>query len=166
MSRAVVTALAVATGWGAAGCGVAGAQPRDYELRIGEVAPLEPGAVAALSVALVPGPGRTVSAEGPVRLTVTSDAGVTVLRRRLARRDAADPAAEAPRFDVKLRAVDPGPHQVTVAAEFWLCARRTCRPIRTTKAVTVAVQAPAIDAGVDAPIDAGPDAAPPRARRR
>ncbi|MBK9030675.1 MAG: hypothetical protein IPL61_04940 [Myxococcales bacterium] len=149
-----------------AACAPARADDPGFELRVVAPATIELGGAAAVSVALVPGPGRVVSTDGPVRIALDADAGLGLPRRRYLRADAADPAADAPRFDVKVRAQAAGAHALAIEARFWLCARQTCRPIVATRAVTITVATPPIDAGVDAPIDAGRDAAVDAGRRR
>lgn len=160
--------LAAACATALAACATAHADDPGFEVRIGAVDPLAPGDGAAISVALVPGPGRTISADGPVRVAADAPEGLALPRRRFLRRDAADPAADAPRFDVRVKARAPGDHTVALDVRFWLCRVKTCRPIAVRREVVVHVEAPPIDAGVDAPVDAAPpiDAGRPRPRGR
>lgn len=160
MRARAVAALALAL----AGCASAVADEPEVSLRTGGL-DLDVGEAGALSVTVVPGSGRTVSADGPLRLTVEAGDGLAVTRRRYARKDAADPQADAPRFDVKLKARAAGEHAVTLEARLWLCGPSMCKPVRLTRTVTVTVAAPPVDAGVDAPIDAGPVDAGARRRR-
>ena len=147
-----------------AACTSARADESGYEVRIASDLTIEQGASGAISVAIVPATGRTISADGPVRLAVTAPDGLGLPRRRYARKDAADPAADAPRFDVRVKAREPGDHTVALDVRFWLCGSRVCRPITVTRTITVHVPAPIpidaaipVDAAVDAgrPIDAG-----------
>jgi hypothetical protein len=149
------------------GCTAASADDPGYELRIAAPATIELGGVGAVSVTVAPSAGRTISAEAPLRLElIITDDGLGLPRRRLLRKDAADPAAEAPRFDVKVRARAAGEHALAIEARFWLCRRRTCRPVVARRMVTLTVPAPMIDAGIDAPTDAGVDAPLDAGRRR
>ena len=161
MTRAAAVALAAV-----AACSAVRADDATYEVRLAPEATVALGATGALSVTIVPSGSRTVSADGPVRIDVDAPEGLGLPRRRYARKDAADPAADAPRFDVKLKARAPGDYPVTLDLRFWLCGPRVCRPIATRRTVTVHVPAPAppVDAGV--PIDAPPpvDAGPRRRR--
>jgi hypothetical protein len=141
-----------------AACTAAHADDPGYELRVAPEITIELDGSAALSVAIVPASGRTVSAAGPVRVAVEAPDAIGVPRRRYARKDAADPAADAPRFDVKLRARAAGEHTVTLDVRFWLCGKRVCRPVSTSRALTVHVPAPA------PPIDAAPPPPPVDAR--
>lgn len=113
----------------------------DHDLRL----PAQDAAVAgehrALSLTIAPRPGHTISRDGPIaiELRTGADSGVQLPRHRYQRRDAADPHADAPRFDLHYRAQTPGRHLVTVDVRFWVCARRTCRPVRATREVTIEV---------------------------
>lgn len=150
-------------------CTAARADESGFELRVGSELTVEQGASGAISVAIVPAAGRTISADGPVRVAVTAPDGVGLPRRRYTRKDAADPAADAPRFDIRVKAREPGDHAVALDVRFWLCGSRVCRPITATRTVTVRVPSPVpIDAAipVDAAVDALPVDAGARGRRR
>lgn len=105
-------------------------------------ATLVPGQPGAASIALVPAPGVTIPPDAPLSLTATPPAGVRAPRPRLRRADAADPRAEAPRFDLPLAADAPGSYVVPVVARFWSCGRRSCWPTRATVEVPVSVAPP------------------------
>jgi len=119
--------------------------PREHELRTGAPVTLAPGTRAAASLTIVPAPGRRIDADAPlsIRLAVTPATGLKLPRRRYAVADAADPRAEAPRFDLALEGAAAGAYTLTVEARFWLCAARTCRAVRDTVEIPVAVAAPA-----------------------
>jgi hypothetical protein len=162
--RAAGAAAAVAVIGAAAWLAAAGpAATPAWEARVPERLELAPGVAGVLAVELVPGPGRTVSRDGPVRIDVGLPDGVTTPRPRLALADAVDPGAAAPTFAVKLTAAAVGRYDVVIDVRLWLCARQSCKPVRAKHAVTVEVRAPA-------PVDAAPapDAAPalPDARTR
>jgi hypothetical protein len=110
-----------------AACRAARADDPGFELRIVVPSEVAPGEAAAVSVTLAPAAGRTIAAEGPLRLALDADDALALPRRRYLRKDAADPAADAPRFDVKLRPKAAGDHRLTIDARFWLCAAKTCR---------------------------------------
>lgn len=154
---AAVSVAAVAAG--AAGAAGAGSRAGGaYAIRVAAPPPLAPGRRGAISFAIAPGPGRTISKDGPIaiRLSVSPAAGLDLPRRRYARADAADPRARAPRFDLAVKATSPGKYEVKILARFWVCARRSCRPITARRAVPVTVTAPPpADAGASAAADAG-----------
>lgn len=139
-------------------CAPAHAEDPAYEVRVAAEQTIELGTTGALSVALVPGPGRSISHDGPIRLsaTISAEDALGLPRRRFNRRDAADPAADAPRFDVRVKARAPGDHTVALDLRFWLCQRKTCQPVVLHRDVVVHVPAPVIDAGIDATVDAAP----------
>jgi hypothetical protein len=163
----VTRAVAIAAALAVTACTAARADESGYELRVATELTIEQGASSAISVAIVPAAGRTISPDGPVRLAVTAPDALGLPRRRYARKDAADPAADAPRFDVRVKAREPGEHAVALDIRFWLCGSRVCRPITATRTVTVHVPAPAppIDAAPPPPVDAGVDARPRGGRK-
>ena len=144
---------------GAAGCASAAADGPEVSVRVAGELTVGVGEAAALSVTVAPAAGRTVSMDGPLRLAVDADDGLVLPRRRYARKDAADPAADAPRFDVRLKGKAAGDHALRLDLRLWLCGPSLCRPVRLARTVTIHVLAPPpIDAGpVDAgvPVDAG-----------
>jgi hypothetical protein len=163
----VTRAVAIAAALAVTACTAARADESGFELRVATELTIEQGASSAISVAIVPAAGRTISPDGPVRLAVTAPDALGLPRRRYARKDAADPAADAPRFDVRVKAREPGDHAVALDIRFWLCGSRVCRPITATRTVTVHVPAPAppIDAAPPPPVDAGVDARPRGGRK-
>jgi hypothetical protein len=109
------------------------------ELRAPDEVAAVAGAPVVVSLTVVPPAGRTVSSDGPVLVELALPDGLSATRRRYARRDAADPAADAPRFELKLRAVTAGEHAVRVAVRAWLCGKKVCRPVRAERVVVVTV---------------------------
>ena len=143
----------VGAGLALAGCGRAAADEPEVTLRVASELTVGQGETTAVSVTVTPAAGRTVSADGPLRMAVASDDGLVLPRRRFGRKDAADAAADAPRFDVRVKGRIAGDHVLALDVRLWLCGPRLCRPVRLERAVTIHVEAPPIDAG---PIDAGP----------
>ena len=121
----------------------AAAAPPTVELRAPEAIDVAAGATGMVSLTVVPPSGRSISSDGPVVVELGAGDGVALPRRRYSRRDAADPAADAPRFDLRVRAVSAGEHPVAIAVRLWLCGTHTCRPVRAERTVTVRVAAPA-----------------------
>ena len=117
------------------------AAAEDYELRVAAPASVAPGEAATVSLTIAGTGGRTVSKDGPVRVQLASET-LTLPRRRYDRRDAADPAADAPRFDLRLTAPTAGAHELALDVRFWLCGTRACRPIRATRTIVVDAPAP------------------------
>jgi hypothetical protein len=130
----------------AASTGAAAAEaPREHELRVGGAVTLAPGAHGAASLSIVPAAGRRIDGDAPLslRLSVTPATGVTLPRRRYALADAADPRAEAPRFDLALEGATAGTYTLLVEARFWLCGARSCRAVRDRVEIPVVIEAAA-----------------------
>jgi hypothetical protein len=136
-----VRALAVACVTLAAAIAVAA--PPEHELRASGALTIVAGARGAASLSIVPAAGRRLDADAPLslRLSVAPATGLKLPRRRYALADAADPRAEAPRFDLALEGQSPGSYTLTVEARFWLCAARTCRAVRDQVQIPVTVAA-------------------------
>ena len=123
-----------------------------WEVRVPDKIEIAPGASGTVAVSLAVDRGLTVSRDADVILDVAPDQGLTVRKKRLGRRDAVDPEADAPRFAIPVRADAEGEHTVKLRVRFWLCGGKVCKPIDVRRTATVAVRAPAPappDAGVD-----------------
>jgi hypothetical protein len=121
------------------------ADDAQYELRAAD-ATVEVGAQASISLTIAPAAGKIVSHDGPLQLALSSDDGVALTRKRYARKDAADPAADAPRFDLKVKGAAAGDHAIEIDVRFWLCGPKVCRPIRAHRSLVVHVTAAAATA--------------------
>jgi hypothetical protein len=127
---------------------------RDHEIRLPVEDRAVTGAQRVLSLTIAPLPGYTISRDGPLLVDLSVDPrasqgdGLHLPRRRYQRGDAADARAEAPRFDLRYQAGAPGRHTLTVHLRFWVCARRTCRPVHASRDVMIEVTAPGPDASV------------------
>jgi hypothetical protein len=121
-----------------------------YELKATD-ANVTVGGLASISLTIAPAAGKTVSHDGPVKVELTPDDGLSVSRRRYARKDAADPAADAPRFDLKVKALAAGDHALEVDVHFWLCGPKVCGPVHAHRTVTVHVATPAAPDGAAPP---------------
>ncbi|MCX5746865.1 MAG: hypothetical protein NT062_30715, partial [Proteobacteria bacterium] len=116
-----------------------------WEVRIAERVEVAVGATGSLSLAIAVDRGLSVSKDAGVIVDLKTD--LTLKKKRLARPDAVDPEADAPRFVVPIVTTNNsdlvGDHAVAVRVRFWLCAARTCKPIDVTKhAVVVVTPAP------------------------
>ena len=109
------------------------------------------GASGAVLISIAVDRGLTVSRDADVILDVAPEQGVTVRKKRLGRRDAVDPEADAPRFSIPVRADTEGEHAVKLRLRFWVCGGKVCKPIdvRRTASVTATAAAPPHDAGTD-----------------
>ncbi len=114
----------------------------DYELRTSGAVTLGAGEGGTASLAIVPARGHRIHESAPVTvsLRVSPEGGLRLSRRRLSRQHAADPRAVAPRFVLPLRAETAGEYTLTARVRFWICARRTCRPVDDEARIPVRVE--------------------------
>lgn len=132
---AVALVLVILVFWASA------ARADGLDVRVPDEVAAAPGELATVSLTLAPGDGRTISTDGPIRISLASET-LTIPRSRLGRRHAADPDADAPRFELRMVAPTAGDHELTVAIRVWLCGPRTCRPVRETRTVKVRAALP------------------------
>lgn len=132
--------------------GAEGQRQPGWEVRVPEKIELASGASGTVAVSIAVDRGLTVSRDADVILDVVTDPGVAVRKKRLGRRDAVDPEADAPRFAIPVKADADGEHAVKLRVRFWLCGGKVCKPIDVRRTATIAVTAAAPapgDAGVD-----------------
>src|SRR5690606_37071454 len=113
-----------------------------WTLQVPERLELVAGAGGSLPIAIELERGQRVSRDAGVILDLAPDAAIGVKRRRLGRSDAVDPDADAPRFNVALRADTPGDFALRVRLRFWVCGTRVCRPVDARRNVAISVTAP------------------------
>lgn len=111
-------------------------------VEIPERVELVAGAGGALHVTIALDRGLTVSRDADVILDLAPDSAIAIKRRRLGRADAVDPAADAPRFAIALRADTPGDYRMRVHLRFWVCGSKVCKPVEARRNVAIAVAAP------------------------
>ncbi len=120
------------------------AKPADYDIQI-EMAPAAiVGERQTLSLEINPAPKRSISTDGPIKvsLSVAPATGLTVEKTILRRADAIAKEAEATagvHFAVGFIATKPGRYQLDFDIRFWLCGRRTCRPVREHRQVEIVI---------------------------
>jgi hypothetical protein len=82
---------------------------------------------STISLVVAPAPGMRLLDEGPLTLELTGESV-----RNLRRKDAVDPRAETPRFEVPL-----GKTETTLRAHLlaWVCKGERCRPVELTEEI-------------------------------
>jgi len=150
--RVVVTVLVVLL------AGAVGAEQaeRGYELKLEPGAvDTRPGGAGAVSVTIAPQPGYSIDRDGPLRIQVeiAGGDGVELPRTRYRRADAADARADAPRFDLRYKAIAVGSYELHIDAHFWVCRRYTCRDAHEVRTVPIRVSEPPES---EPPADAAP----------
>ncbi len=123
---------------------VAGAKPVGYEIRIDMAPAAIVGERHTLSLQINPAPKRSISTDGPLKvsLSVAPATGLTLEKTILRRADATPNeagAATGVHFAVGFTAIKPGRYQLDLDIRFWLCGRRTCRPVREHRQVEITI---------------------------
>ncbi len=95
------------------------------------------GGSGTLVLSIVPLQGTKVHPQAPLKIALAGTPGLKLTRDTLGRKDAADPKAEGPRFEVPFTAVAAGAQEARAKIEFYLCADDWCS--RQTRDVAVAI---------------------------
>ncbi len=84
--------------------------------------------------------GVHMNREFPLRIKVETSPGLRAERSEMRRTDAVDPAADNPRFEVPVSAVQRGAQQVTLQMRFAICSDTWCVPQQRTVSVPIEVR--------------------------
>jgi hypothetical protein len=103
----------------------------------GTTVALPAGGTGTLVLSIVPLEGTKVHPQAPLRIALSGTAGLKLTRDTLGRKDASDPKAAGPRFEVPFTAVTAGAQEARAKVEFYLCADDWCA--RQTRDVSVAI---------------------------
>ena len=91
----------------------------------GTTTALEAGGTGTFVVAIVPAEKIHVHPEAPLRIVLDAR-GLELSKRTLGHKDAVDPKAEGPRFEVPFIAPAAGVHEVSAKLEFFVCSDQWC----------------------------------------
>ncbi len=105
------------------------------------------GEMSEFYLGLVPSDGFTVSASGPLRVSLVApeDSGIVFKQSELRRKHASDAQSSAPRFPLLVEGTRVGTSTTHVSARFWLCKSRLCRPQSIEAQLVVQVAEPSQD---------------------
>ncbi len=78
-----------------------------------------------------------VHPQAPLRITVSAPSGLKLEKTQLGHKDAVDPKAEAPRFEVPFTAVAAGRQDAKANLDFFICSDAWC--VKQVKTVTISV---------------------------
>jgi hypothetical protein len=115
------------------------AAAESWEVRVPEHVQIPLGTAPPISIELAVDRGTSVSKDAAVIIDLALPKGASVKKARLARTDAVDPEADAPRFAVPVRGDALGTYSLEVRLRFWACAAKTCRPVDARRVVEVNV---------------------------
>jgi hypothetical protein len=95
------------------------------------------GGKGTLVVAIVPIEKTHVHPQAPLKITLRSE-GLQLEKTSLGHKDAVDPKAEGPRFQVPFVARKKGAQQVQANVDFFICSDKWC--VKQVKDVTIPVK--------------------------
>ncbi len=111
---------------------------KSYRLETeGTTRTLRAGGTGKLVVSVVPLDGTKVHPAAPLKVALSSTAGVKLSREALARADAVDPKSSGPRFEVPFTAVAAGAQEARARFDFYLCTDTWC--VRQVRDVSVSI---------------------------
>jgi hypothetical protein len=138
MSRALAAlALLAAAATGRA------AEPGDEAARSyrvtteGSTVAVKAGGSGRIVIAVEPLARVHVDPRAPLKVTLTATEGLRLEKEKLGQKDAVDPKAEMPRFEVPFLAREKGKQEARAKLDFFLCSDQWC--VKQTREVSVAV---------------------------
>jgi len=78
-----------------------------------------------------------VHPQAPLKIKIEAPAGLEIAKAELGHKDAVDPKAEAPRFEVPFTAVARGHHEARANLDFFICSDTWC--VKQAKSVAFPV---------------------------
>jgi len=124
-----------------------------WEIRVPDRLEVEAGATVQLPISIAVDRGLSVSKDGPLWIDIAPERGLHVKKLRLSRRDAVDPGADLPRFEIPVRGDEAGDHPTRLRIRLWLCGAKVCRPLDVQRRATISVHPKPAGSGSDS--DAG-----------
>jgi hypothetical protein len=116
----------------------ADAAARSYRIETeGTSRELATGATGTLVLAIVPLDKTHVHPEAPLKITLQASKGLTLSKTQLGHKDAVDPKAEGPRFEVPFTATAAGNQEARAKVDFFICSDLWC--VKQTRDVVVPV---------------------------
>ena len=112
---------------------------RSYRIETaGTTTEVPAGGAGTFVVAIVPAEKIHVHPQAPLRIVVEAQ-GLELAKRTLGHKDAVDPAADGPRFEVPFLAPAAGTHEISARLQFFVCSDQWC--VKQARDVKVAVTA-------------------------
>jgi hypothetical protein len=98
------------------------------------------GRASTVSLGIALAPGVRLLEDGPLIVSLDGVA-LSPSHRTLRRRDAVDPRADVPRFEVELRPERAGTPSLTAKLTAWVCRGPRCRPVELSVPLPLALAA-------------------------
>ena len=138
--RLAIAALAVALAAGASRAADAGEEAaRSYRLETaGTTQSLKVGQKGKLVLSIEPlQPKVHIHPQAPLKIRLSSSAGLKLDKAELVHRDAADPKADGRRFEVPFAAAAAGKQEARADLDFFICSDTWC--VKQVRQVTIPV---------------------------
>ncbi len=111
---------------------------RSYRIETeGTTRQLPSGASGKLVLSIVPLNGTHVHPAAPLKIALSGTPGLKLSKDVLGHKDAIDPKAEGPRFEVPFTAAHPGAQEARAKVDFFICSDQWC--VKQSRDVTVPV---------------------------
>lgn len=111
---------------------------RSYRIETeGTTRQLASGASGKLVLRIVPLNGTHVHPAAPLKIALSGTPGLKLSKNVLGHKDAIDPGASGPRFEVPFTAAQAGAQQARAKVDFFICSDQWC--VKQSRDVTVAV---------------------------
>jgi hypothetical protein len=141
MARALLlsllAALALPAG-GARAADVGSEAARSYRIETeGTTRELSTGGSGKLLLAIVPLNGTHVHPSAPLKIVLSGTPGLKLSKEALGHKDAIDPKAEGPRFEVPFTAEQAGAQEARAKVDFFICSEQWC--VKQSRDVTIPV---------------------------
>jgi hypothetical protein len=141
MMRALLLSLLLAPavlGGGARAADPGSEASRSYRIETeGTTRHLANGGSGKLVLAIVPLNGTHVHPAAPLKIALSGTPGLKLSKDVLGHKDAVDPAAEGPRFEVPFTAAQAGAQEARARLDFFICSEQWC--VKQSRDVMVAV---------------------------
>ena len=103
----------------------------------GSTASVQAGGSGRIVIAVEPVAKVHVDPRAPLKITLVATEGLRLEKEKLGQKDAVDPKAEMPRFEVPFLARAKGKQEARAKLDFFLCSDQWC--VKQTREVAVAV---------------------------
>ncbi len=135
----LLVALAIAAPGVRAGAADVGSEAaRSYRIETaGTTQQLASGAQGKLVLTIVPLKGTHVHPQAPLKIALSGTPGLKLSKDVLGHKDAVDPKADGPRFEVPFTAAQAGAQVARAKVDFFICSDQWC--VKQSREVTVPV---------------------------
>jgi hypothetical protein len=111
-----------------------------YRIESPKVLKVKKGETAHAKVEVVPRSDAHVSPEAPISLSLTSGAGVKLVKDKMGRADAKETQAKGVEFDVPFTAAASGKDELKGTLSFFICTEKLCEKQKREIAMAIEVQ--------------------------